>query len=404
MKVVLDAAYFVFIGIQLVALVYFILPTILFLLNALKKKKGPILASKSTGRLSYAAIITAHRDLRFIPPFIDSLQKQEYKNFVAYVVADDCDTSDIIHLQNENIVVLRPSPALHSKTSSIKYAIDNFVEQHDVLIIFDADNLLHPQYFQNLNNYFEVGYEAVQTHMLSKNIDSDMARVDSIGHIYNTFLERDVKMNLGLHSAILGLGIAVKTEIYKKLLYNTSLGGFDKILQCYLAKNTRQIAFASDAIVYDEKIESGPAMEKQRTRWLFTYFKYLPLGWNLLLNGISRFKPGTALLGLSMVRPPLFLLMLFAFVFLLIDFFVVMPMAITWLITLAVFAITYVLIIMTASKQSGMTKALIHVPSMVFWQISALLKLKKARKDFLQTEHEHIIFIDEILVRDKVKI
>jgi cellulose synthase/poly-beta-1,6-N-acetylglucosamine synthase-like glycosyltransferase len=121
--------------------------------------------------------------------------------------------------------------ALHSKIKSIHFAISNFKNEPDALIIFDSDNLVHPNYLFNLNRYFQKGFKVVQTHMLSKNTDNTYARLDSIGHIYYTFYERLVKMQLGMSSAILGLGIAIDYELYKEINYKKTVGGFDKKLQ-----------------------------------------------------------------------------------------------------------------------------------------------------------------------------
>lgn len=388
-----------FIVVQAPILFYFIFPAVQYIIHqfGFRKKYSP----SGSQHFHFAAIITAHKDIRFLPPFIDSLNKQHYEYFKAYIVADDCDIATLTHLQNDKIQIIQPSPALHSKTASIRHAIEQFSHPHDVIVIFDADNLLHPSYFASLNRYFNAGFQAVQTHMLSKNIGSGIARVDSLGHIYNTFTERSSKMELGLHSAILGLGIAVQANIYKQLVYNTKLGGFDKILQVHLAKTTPQIGFAEDCIVYDEKVESGEALEKQRTRWIFTYFKYLNLGFSLVKHGIKKLHVGAFLLGTSMVRPPLFMLVAVAAILAVVNFLWIPAIQWIWPGALTVFFITYTAIIATESKQQGMLAAMMFIPSMVLRQVKALLKLKTATKDFLQTTHEHVIYIDEILEREK---
>ncbi len=400
MSTVMQILLLVLVVAQVPVLFYFVFPAVQYLLHliGIRKQYRP---KADQQHFSFAAIITAHKDTRFLPPFIDSLNKQTYPHFKAYIVADDCDISAITHLQNEAVTILRPQTPLHSKTSSIRFAIDHFDLSHDVIVIFDADNLLHPTYFEHLNRYFVAGFQAVQTHMLSKNIGSGIARVDSLGHIYNTFTERSSKMELGFHSAILGLGIAVRSGIYKQLVYNTKLGGFDKILQVHLAKSTRQIGFAQDCIVYDEKVESGEALEKQRTRWIFTYFKYLHLGFSLVWHGVQKLRPGAFLLGTSMVRPPLFILVALALLLTVLNFVLLPLLQWVWPISLGVFFLTYTAIIATESKQQGMLAAMLFIPAMVIRQVKALLKIKTATKDFLQTRHEHVIYIDEILEREQ---
>lgn len=405
MQIIINILWILFYTVNIVLWIYFLLPVFLFLIHLILPSSGKLLEKrypKQTGKeFDFAAIITAHQDIKLIPPLVDSFLKQDYKNFTVYVVADDCDISELLY-NDQRIKILKPEVPFHAKIKSIHFAVKNFERKHDVLIIFDSDNLVHPKYLSTLNNYFQRGFRAVQTHMLSKNIDSTYAKLDSVGHIYHTFLERQIKMDLGLTSAILGLGIAIDLDLYNEIMYNNQLGGFDKKLQVQLAKKLPTIAFAKDAIVYDEKVDDGDALEKQRTRWIFTYFSYFKDSLKLFADGIVKFHAGRLLLGFNMLRPPLFLTLALALIMTIISFFVMPVFGIAWLITLFLFAINFVLIIATQSTQSGMVEALIHTPKMILRQCVSLFKLKKANKSFLKTEHRKIIYIEDLLKNEPV--
>lgn len=399
MQLLQDIFWFCFYCINIVLALYFIIPILLFVLHYLSGGSRISLSryKQTTSRnFDFAAIITAHQDTKCIPPLIDSFLKQQYPNFMVYVVADDCDISTL-NFNDKRVIILKPDHPFHAKIKSIKFAVDSFKRQHDVVVIFDSDNLVHPSYLKNLNGYFQKGFKVVQTHMLSKNIDSTYAKLDSIGHIYNTFLERQVKMELGMSSAILGLGIALDLELYKEIIYTDGLGGFDKKLQVQMAKRVKQIAFAEDAIVYDEKVEDGAALEKQRTRWINTYFKYFKDSWSLFIYGIKTFNMGRVLLGFAMLRPPLFLTVSAAFACMLIALFIKPIIAIAWITILLLFALNFILIIATQSRQKGMIGAVVHIPKIILRQIKSLFKIKSARTSFLKTEHQKIIYIDELM-------
>jgi cellulose synthase/poly-beta-1,6-N-acetylglucosamine synthase-like glycosyltransferase len=379
---------------------YFLLPVALFILHYLfggnKKNYADRYKTLNDREYDFAAIITAHQDTRFIAPFVDSFLKQHYKNFIVYVVADDCNAEGLA-FGDERIVVLQPEISLHSKIKSIQYAINHFRKQHDVLIIFDSDNLVHPDYLKNLNRYFQKGFRVVQTHMLSKNIDNTYARLDSMGHIYYTFYERQVKMQLGMSSAILGLGIALDFSLYKEINYQTVVGGFDKKLQSQMARKVKQIAFAEDAIVYDEKVEDAAVMEKQRTRWIYSYFNHFKESWLLMFTGIRNLNPGQILLGATMLRPPMILLILSLFVLIIISAFVKPVLLYWWLLLIVLYVVNFILTIATQSRQKGMLQAVKHIPLLIISQLKALAKMKKAKQSFLKTEHKKIIYIDELL-------
>jgi cellulose synthase/poly-beta-1,6-N-acetylglucosamine synthase-like glycosyltransferase len=396
----------IFWGVQAILATYLLIPFFLLLLQVFKagrkrrlERKYPVVHDKE---FDFAAIITAHQDTRFIPPLVDSFCHQTYSNFVVYVVADDCDISDL-HFTDPRIQLLRPEKPLNAKIQSIKYAVDHFVRQHDALVVFDSDNLVHPQYFEKLSEYFRRGFRAVQTHMLSKNTDTIFAKLDSIGHIYNTFVERQAKMELGLSSSILGLGIAIETALYRQVMYKDGLGGFDKKLQADIIRTIPQLAFAEDAIVYDEKVDDGGTLEKQRTRWIYTYFKYFPVNWKLFMAGWKRMNFNLIFFGFTVLRPPLFITMGLSFLCFLINLFIDMPMALVWVGVLATFVASFILIVLTQSRQKGMYKAILYIPVVVIRQISALLKIKKAGKDFLKTDHIKVIYIEDLLKNEAIK-
>lgn len=396
--------YIILFIVQGVIAVYLALPALLFVLHYLWKwvTGGRSVADREPvvkKDFDFAAVVTAHKDVRFIAPLVDSFLKQTYGKAVVYVVADDCDISGL-SFSDERVVILKPEPALHAKIKSIKYAIDHFVREHDVIVIFDADNLLHPRYFEYLNKYFQAGYRSVQTQMLSKNTDTIYSRLDSIGHIYYTFLDRQVRMEMGLSSCTLGLGIAVERQLYMEIMYKDTLGGFDKKMQADIVKAIPRLAFAKEAIVYDEKVDDGQTLETQRTRWLFTYFHYFRINWSVLKKGLQKFNFNLVYFGFVLLRPPLFILIGLACVFALLDLFIAPVYGFVFLGLLVLFALSFILIVLTQSRQKGMGQALLYVPLVVFRQVRAILKIKKATRSFLQTTQANPVYIDDILKKE----
>lgn len=391
----------VFFGIiSLFFAMHFILPVVLFLVHWLLPKDPKKILKRyhtaSDHEFDFAAIVTAHQDARFIPPLVDSLIRQYHKNFVVYVVADDCDISSL-NFSDDRIIVLRPDIALHAKIKSIGYAIDHYIRKHDALVIFDSDNLAHPAYLQNLNQYFQKGFKVVQTNMLSKNLDTNFAKLDSLGHTYHNFLERQVKMELGCTSSILGLGLAIDMDLYKKVAFKNELGGFDKKLQIHLTESVPMIAFAKDAIVFDEKVENAAAFEKQRTRWIFTYFEYFRENFNFMARAVSRFNFGRILLGFSMMRPPMFLTILASLFAMAISFLVYPLLGWIWVGIFILYTLNFILIVATQSQQKGIFKGLFLIPAMIYRQFKSLLRIGQAKKNFLKTEHQHVLYIQDIL-------
>jgi len=393
-------SWLIFIAINIFLLYHLVFPVFLFIVHWFLHKNPDILLKRykkiTDKEFDFAVITAAHQETMFIAPFVDSLIRQEYQNFVIYVVADDCDISGL-HFSDDKVVLLKPESPLHSKIKSIKYAIDHFRREHDALVIFDSDNLAHPDFLKNLNRYFQRGFAAVQANMLSKNLDSGFARMDAMGHTYYNFLERKIKMELGLTSAILGLGIAMDLDLYRRVVYKNNLGGFDKKLQVNLTLSVPMIAYAGDVIVYDEKVENAAAFEKQRTRWIFTYFEYFKDSIFLFRKSFKPFNAGRLLLAISMLRPPMILTISVSIICMASCFLIFPVFGWIWLAIFILFTINFILIVASQSQQEGVWKALFSIPALLFRQIKSLLKIKKAKKNFLQTEHKKVLYINEVL-------
>jgi cellulose synthase/poly-beta-1,6-N-acetylglucosamine synthase-like glycosyltransferase len=400
MNILVGLLTFLLVAVECIFAIYLILPGVILSIAGFFKPRD-VVKMRKTGNendkdFDFAAIITAHQDTRFILPFVDSFLKQTYQNFVVYIIADDCDISSF-EFDDKRIKLIRPDQALHSKVKSINYAIDHFEREHDAFVIFDSDCLVHPQYFEKLNVYYQAGYSVVQTIMLSKNSDTVFAKVDSIGWVFNTFVERDARMKFGLSSSISGNGIAIKTKLYAEVMYQDSLGGFDKRLQAYLVKKVDTIAFANDVIVYDEKVNDGKSFETQRTRWLYSYFKYFNDSWKLFLYGLKTLSFNKAFFGFSSMRPPLFITIGISMMLLLINLFINPIKSLIWGILILVFVGSFIVIALTQGYQKGMGSAILHLPNVVFIQIRAFLQMGKAGKSFLKTEHKEILYIEDIM-------
>ncbi|MBI3138194.1 MAG: glycosyltransferase [Sphingobacteriales bacterium] len=389
-----------FILLQLIVAVYLLVPftALLFrgirqLLRARNKiDKKPVLYGKD---FTFYFIVTAHEETAFIPPLLDSIRRQTYGNQLTYIVADCCDPS--ANFDDGKTITLYPATPLNSKIRSIEYAMAAFRSIPDAVIILDADNLIHPGFLSEMNTFFKKGYQVVQANFKAKNTDTPFARMDSMGDLFNFFVEREMRMEAGLSSAIWGAGIAFDYKLYQGIRYKDYLGGFDKKLQVHLASQVKQIAFAKDAVLYDEKISDGKALEKQRTRWISSQFKYQMENVRFLLKALKELNMNRVYFGFINIRPPLFILLALALVFMTANIFLSVYTSIAWALLLFLFLFSFISIIRIQSKDNRYLKTLLNIPQFIFRQVVAAVKIKKASKSFLKTTHTQVIYISDIL-------
>lgn len=391
---------YILLTLQLVFSLYLLTPFLFYIIFIVRKKlhcldrinRMPILIKDD---FKFNVIITAHQETDFIPPLLDSLQKQSYQNFQVYVVADDMPVS--INFDSERVITLHPPTPLHSKINSIAYAMDRIGNKQEVVLILDADNLLHPDFLSVMNTYFQKGYQVVQADFKSKNSDTPIALMDSVGDMYNFFVDREMRMELGLSSAIWGAGIAFQRRLYDGISYMDKLGGFDKKLQMHLASGVDRIAFAKEAVLYDEKIVDAAALQRQRTRWISAQLKYTKQNLGFLFNAILRFDVNSIYFGFCNVRPPLFITLGMAIVLAVMNLWLMPWMSVFWMLAVIVFAIGFILIVRLKTREDRYLKALKGLPQFLFAQVLASLQTGKAKRSFMKTTHHHVVYIDDIL-------
>jgi len=401
MSTLLSVLYVLFIIIQVIVAIYLLVPffsLVAYFFLSLFKVKTPFQKKKfvTNKNFEFGIIVTAHQEEQFILPLVDSILKQVYPHFKVYVVADDCDVTGI-HFTDERVTVLKPQPALHSKIKSIRFALASFLNKPDAIIILDSDNLIHPRFLEVMNAHFQKGYRVVQADFKPKNTDSLYARMDAIGDMYNFFLDREIRMRLGLSSSIWGSGVAIDFDLYNSIEYSTFLGGFDKKMQAHLVQRVPRMTFAPEAILYDEKIASGKSLEVQRTRWISTYFTYFKDSAAIFWSGIKRANFNLIYFGFITLRPPLFIILGLGFLITFLNFLISTTAFVIWLLILASFLLSFVGIVAVKGKSPKYLQALFSMPFFVLRQVVALFQIKKAKGSFLKTEHTKVIFIDELL-------
>jgi cellulose synthase/poly-beta-1,6-N-acetylglucosamine synthase-like glycosyltransferase len=304
-------------------------------------------------------------------------------------------------------MVLCPEEPLNLKAKSIIYAIENFQRKHDYVVVFDADNLAHPDFLQEINRYANASHLCIQGQRTAKNLDTVYACTDATGEFYKNYVERLVPYRLGSSSVISGSGMAVESTLYRAYLNSPEIQEGkkhwkrmlqeDKILQNYILNRNGRIAYAWDAIVYDEKVTSAEAVTTQRSRWLFSYFQNLPNSLGILAEGFINLRFNQFLFGLITIAPPLFLLVFGAILMAIAGLFFNADMTMALLVALIIFAGNIFLALYLSHVPKKIWQALWGIPLFIWNQVKALLKMGNPNKNFKHTEHNRSLTIEELL-------
>ncbi|PPL00250.1 Glycosyltransferase, catalytic subunit of cellulose synthase and poly-beta-1,6-N-acetylglucosamine synthase [Parapedobacter indicus] len=385
----MNVLFYILLLVQLCLMLQLLMPLFLFILSLFKNRRN----NQDVRALSspdYAIIVTAYQQTEQLPDVVDSILKLNYDNYLVYVVADNCDVS-ALNFNSNKVILLRPPETLASNIKSHFYAIRNFRRHHELLTIIDSDNLVDEEYLNELNVFFDNGYEAVQGVRKAKNLDTRYACLDEAGDIYYRLIDRKLLFEAGSSAALSGSGMAFNTDLYRQCLEKEELAGagFDKLLQYQLLIRDTTIAFAEHAIVYDEKTSRTNQLVKQRSRWINTWFKFAYLGLKMLFSSIFPPNLNRFLFSLMLLRLPLFLLLGLSFICLVVDVLVNPWLAVGWVCVFLVFVIFFVYSLIYFKADSRIFRSLLSAPRFVFFQVLALLTSRKANRISVATEHYH---------------
>lgn len=386
-----------------VLIFFLITPFITVLLSIFSKEKElpEIRIKKET---DFACIITAYKNIRIAIPLIESFLKQRYDNFKIYLVIDQCEMTDVIVPPSDKIVVLQPETGLNSKVKSIMFAMDHLQRNHEAILILDPDNLGHPNLLTELNRYFHAGYRAVQGRRIAKNLDSVYECLDATSEMYFNYTLKYAPFLLKSSANISGSGMAIETTLFKEYLKSNMIVdkldrvivAEDKILQNFLVGKNIIIAFAKQALLYDEKVGSANQVVRQRTRWINSYFENIRHACSLIYRGMIELNLNKFLFGLLTVLPPLFIIMITSSALLVMDIALYPGMALALIMAMIVFKFNFLLVLYLARAPKKIWKNLYGIPVFMLLQIIATLKMKKANKDFLATEHKKYVNIENL--------
>lgn len=381
--------YALFVLIQILVGIHLVFPLVLY--GLYKHRKGTSSTRPSIfpeNESDYAIIVTAYQQTHQLPAVIESLLQLRYSGYHIYVVADNCDAS-VLSLNHPRVQVLRPETILASNTKSHFYAIRRFIRLHQRLVIVDSDNIVHPDLLMQLDAAFNRGFLAVQGVREAKNLDTELARLDAARDIYYHFYDGKVLFGAGSSATLAGSGMAFTVSLYEQCLGHLIIegAGFDKVLQAEIIKRGHRIAFAPEAIVYDEKTTDAQQLVGQRARWINTWFRYFTYGYEILGQGISRGDWNQFLFGIVLLRPPLFMFLGASVLLTILNLFIEPVATLLWLGGLILFVLGFVLALRQSSVDRRIYAALYQIPRFVWYQMVALFNVRKANQRSVATRH-----------------
>lgn len=248
-----------------------------------KKKEQPEYTPKKHHHIG--VLIAARNESAVIGELIKSIKAQTYPEdkWHLFVVADNCtdNTAEIVRRAG-GTVFERNDLTKIGKGYALNLAFKNILgdptwEDIEAFLVLDADNLLEPNYFEEMNKVFDSGYRALTSYRNSKNFAQNW-----ITSGYGLWFVREAeflnrpRMVLGNSCAISGTGFMIaRTLIEERDGWNYHTLTEDIEFSAATVISGEAIGYAAKAELYDEQPVTFKQSWDQRLRWAKGFYQVL---------------------------------------------------------------------------------------------------------------------------------
>lgn len=338
---------------------------------------------------SFLILYPAYKEDAVIQHSVRQFLEQNYPKdlFQVAVISD--------HMKDETNQQLSQFPiTLHtltfdksSKARALQYAMQHTEESYDYVVILDADNVVLPDFLEQLNASCQKGYQAIQCHRCAKNSDNNIAVLDGASEEINNTIFRKAHNTVGLSSALIGSGMCFAFEWFKHHVNLLNSAVEDRELESHLLQEKVYIKFEENIHVFDEKVSNRDNFERQRLRWLNgqlqTLLIMLPNIPHAIASGNINYIDKT----IQQALIPRSILLVLIPIFSLIMLLLAPVWSIKWWALFLVLCISLYIAIPARMRNSTVFGKLTSFPRLALKMLKNLFCLNKNNKDFLHTTH-----------------
>ncbi len=231
----------------------------------------------------FAVLICARNEEAVISNLISSLKNQNYPRelLTVFVCADNCTDSTAKAASAAGAIVYERFDARKvGKGYALNYLLKEIARNYgegafDGYFVFDADNILEPDYVFEMNKTFSEGYDIVTGYRNSKNYaDNWISAGYSLWFLRESQYLNRPRYLLGTSAAVSGTGFMFSERILERI------GGWKYFLLTEDLEFTmdsvisgEKIGYCERAVLYDEQPTDFKQSARQRLRWARGYLQ-----------------------------------------------------------------------------------------------------------------------------------
>lgn len=405
---------YIMIPIQLIIIFFTLYYFVIAFFGIWRKKENKILTPKK----SFAVIVAAHNEEQVISQLVENLHVLNYPRelYDVFVVADNCkDRTAQLARAAGAFVYERFNLEQRGKGYAMEWMFNKLFRlkrKYDAVVVFDADNIVHPAFLLEMNNRLCKGEKVIQGYLDAKNPhDTWIAGTFAISFWVVNHIWHLAKYNLGLSSVLGGTGMCISTDVLQKFGWGATCLTEDMEFTMKVLLKGIQTTWAHDAIVYDEKPLTFKQSWNQRKRWAQGHFdiagRYIP---RMIMEGIKH-RDIRILDGVLHLLQPHFLLLsttfvLLSYMYYLVPFYTnilykIIPVEVWTIIAIG----QYIFPVIVLAKIRAQWKSWIYLilyPLFVYsWvPITFLGFLHRNEREWSHTQHTRGLSYHEVLLTE----
>jgi len=230
------------------------------------------LYKKHRAKTKFAILIASRNEEEVIGSLIKSLKQQKYPEdlFDIYVIPNNCTDNTEKAAKKAGAKIIKCTVPTKSKGDVLKFTFEKLSSKKDIdaYMIFDADNVVHPEFLSKMNDAYCEGVKVAQGFRDSKNpSDNWISGSYSIFYWIQNFFFNKSRMQIDGTATINGTGFMVSKNIIDEFGFNTVTLTEDLEFTAQCSLNGIKVKFIEDAITYDEQPIKFSDSWKQRKRW-----------------------------------------------------------------------------------------------------------------------------------------
>ena len=238
-------------------------------LFALRRRKRYPCAAPQT---RFAVVVAARNEEAVIGNLVYSVLNQAYPSALRdiYVVPNNCTDFTEAAAAAAGAKILHCLGPVSSKGDALHQAFAQLMPQgYDAFLVFDADNVLEPDYLARMNDAFAAGATVCKSRTKAGNPAA--SGVSGCYGLYKACFDliwNRPRAACGLSAKLVGSGFAVHREVLEELGgWNTSTIAEDAEFAAQCARIGHRVCWVPDAVNYDEEPTSFRLSLRQRKRW-----------------------------------------------------------------------------------------------------------------------------------------